>query len=65
VEARVRSKVSPCEICGRQNGTATGFCLVFPFLLVIIISPVLPTGFHVHGTLTKITVNLHAQWEAV
>jgi hypothetical protein len=32
-EARVRSWVSPCEICGGQNGTWTGFSPSFWVLL--------------------------------
>jgi hypothetical protein len=34
VEGRVLSRVTPCEICGGQSDTGTGFCseyFVFPF----------------------------------
>jgi hypothetical protein len=37
VESWVRIQVSPCVICGGQNGTRTGFCpspLVFPVSII-------------------------------
>jgi hypothetical protein len=36
-EARVRTLVSPCGICGRQNGIGTGFLRVLRFFPVIVI----------------------------
>jgi hypothetical protein len=48
-EARVRSLVSPCGICGGQSGTGTGFS---PY------TSVFPSQFHsnrapLHGTINK------------
>jgi hypothetical protein len=42
-EARVRARVSPCRICGRQSGTGTGF---FP------ISSVFPCQYQCFSILT-------------
>jgi hypothetical protein len=52
---RIRSKVSPCEVCGGRNGTVTGFSLsilVFPMYmsyhqcsaLIYIYTLLLPAG---------------------
>jgi hypothetical protein len=40
-EARVRSRVSPCGICGGQSGTGTGFSRVLRLFAVSIITPML------------------------
>jgi hypothetical protein len=35
VEAQVRSRVSPCGVCGGQSGTGTGFSPVIRFFLSV------------------------------
>ena len=39
-DARVRFTVSPCEICGGQSGTETGFPLLLSFLECCILNVV-------------------------
>jgi hypothetical protein len=39
-ETRVRSRISPCEICGEQSGTGTGISLA---------TSVFPCQFHFTG----------------
>jgi hypothetical protein len=52
-EARVRSKVSPCDICHGQSGNGTGFPRVLRrFSLVSLMPPMLHIYFHVHVALT-------------
>ena len=53
-EAGVRSRLSPCEIHGRQFGTRTGFFpRVIRFPPVIIIPPMLHTHFYVELLLAE------------
>jgi hypothetical protein len=45
-EARVRSRVSQCGICGRRSGTGTGFSPNKGQKIIIIIIVIFITGLH-------------------
>jgi hypothetical protein len=47
VKARVRSPVSPCEICGGHSGTVTGFSPITSVFPVSIIPPMLHTHSYI------------------
>jgi hypothetical protein len=48
-------QVSPCEICGEQSGTATGFSSVLQFSPVSVIPPMLHTHLHLHVAFSRRT----------
>jgi hypothetical protein len=56
-EARARSRVSPCRICGGQSGTETGFPRVLRFSPVTFIPPVL--HYLKNEKLNRLSLHLH------
>jgi len=54
-EARVRSQIIPCEICGVQSGTGISFSPSTSVSPVSIIPPMFHTYLHLHVALTRRT----------
>ena len=54
-EARLRSRVGPCGICGGQSGTGTGFSTSTPVFPCQFPSTAAP----LHGKMKKNTNHLH------
>jgi hypothetical protein len=55
-EARVRSRVSPCRICGGQSGTGTGFSseyFGFPLSISFHRAPLHEKTNHLHHTVAQ------------
>jgi len=59
-EVRVRSHISPCEICGGQSGTRQGFSPTTPVSPVTIIPPMLDIRLHLRKGQTGETLE-HVQ----
>ena len=53
LESPLQSQASPCEICGEQSGTGTGYLRELTFFLASIIPPML----HTHSSLTLHKIN--------
>jgi len=51
-DARVRSQIIPCEICGVQSGNGTDLSPSTSFSPVSIITPMLRTYLHLHTQFT-------------